>query len=191
MAGRIRTRCRRALGAARLVAPRLPQYRGALPAFRRGALRGAPAAGRDRAFGFGPRGLPAPRLAEARSVPGVPAFLPPFRVPPFCSDGDAGLLDALKVRERRTKRRGAPSVGAAARGPAARLRAAGGRAGGVGAGRPALAAGRGGRRDAAGSPACLRCAAFCAGGSFDPGRKARRLGAVVGSAVRVERPALP
>lgn len=87
------------------------------------------AAGRDRAFGFGPRGPPTPCRAEARSVRGTPAFLPPFPVPPFCYDRDAGLSDALKVRERRTKRRGAPRVGAAARGPAARLRAAGGRPG--------------------------------------------------------------
>lgn len=71
--GRSRTRCRRAPGAARLLVLRLPQYRGALPALRRGAVRGAPAAGRDRAGSCSVRAGCRPRVwlrsARCRACP--------------------------------------------------------------------------------------------------------------------------
>lgn len=133
------------------------------------------AAGRDRAFGFGPRGPPTPCRAEARSVRGTPAFLPPFPVPPFCYDRDAGLWDALKgagapnkaarSSSRRSggprSRRTAPRCRRPPRGQAAQV-------GSVRAGRRCPRDGADGAM-LLGAAACFRCVPFCAGGSSVPG----------------------
>lgn len=58
-----------------------------------------------------------------------------------------------------------------------------GRAGGVGAGRPALPEGRGGRGDAAGSRRVLPLRSFLCRRVLCPRRKARGLSALLGSAV--------
>lgn len=108
---------------------------------RRSAPRSAPAAVSRRAPGAPsrPGGIARsgsvragrrPRAGLRRARCGArPRFcrLSPFRR--FVTIGTRVFGMRLKVRERRTKRRGAPRVGAAARGPAARLRAAGGRPG--------------------------------------------------------------